>query len=408
MRIAVVVGSFPQLSETFILSHLIGLIKDGHQITIFATELNTISKYHTQVEKYDLLNKVVIRPNPHIGVGKRWLLISKLLWKNRKHLPKLLQTFLPRYYKSFALKGYFFFEAIPFLQFSPNHFDLIHAHFGENGNKISYLKEIGIIDSKLIVNFHGHDVNHKGLVRSQNNYKTLENEADGLIFNSQYLLSKYKQLTNTRIPCYQIPVGIDLSIFTPKKTKIHHTKVKFITVARLVDCKGIELVLEAMTHLDQCKFEYHILGDGPNRENIEQIIKINNLNQNVFMHGALTQNAVIRHLKQNDYFLLFGITDKNGEIDAQGLVVQEAQACGLPVIVSNGGGIPEGVRDNITGYIIEEGNIEMLRNKLNEIIKQESYPIQMSIAASKYAHDNYSQHHINKLILNTYKVVLNE
>jgi colanic acid/amylovoran biosynthesis glycosyltransferase len=405
MNIAVIVGAFPQISETFVLNHIVSLIDAGHKVTIFATHINKDSTQHTLVKDYNLINKVVERPNPHIGF-KRIFKIIHYLFRYRNQFTNLINCFNPKYYGSYALKGYFIFEAIPFLKFSPDQFDLIHAHFGENGNKLAYLKEIGVISSKLIVSFHGHDVNHKQLVKEQNYYQALQGKADALIFNSKFLLNKFKSITVLNIPCYQIPVGINPTLFTTKSTFNKQHCIRFITVGRLVDCKGNHLVLKALKNLNLNNFEYHIVGHGPNLLSLKTLAKNTGIANNVFFHGKLGQNDVTKKLNECDVFILFGVTDSNGEIDAQGLVVQEAQACGLPAIVSNGGGLPEGVINNKTGFIVEEGNIKKLEEKIKYFITNPIEMEKMGRTASFFAIENYNQQAINNKTFEVYHKVL--
>ena len=404
MNIAIVVGSFPQLSETFVINHIISLIDAGHKVTIFTTHINKEPTQHKVVKNYSLIDNVVERPNPHIGIN-RYFKIIQYFYKYRGNFKHLIKAFNPRYYGSFALKGYFLFEIIPFLKYQPNYFDIVHAHFGENGNKMAYIKELGIISSPLIVSFHGHDVNHVKLIKKQANYKALKSNANLLIFNSRYLLNKFKTITNLDIPCFQIPVGINPKQFTVKSFNNSHYPVKFITVARLVDCKGINLVLEALKKIECNSYEYHIVGDGPNLSDLKKLAKNNGISKNVFFHGKINHDAVIKKLKDCDVFILFGVTDSNGEIDAQGLVVQEAQACGLPVIVSDGGGLPEGVINNQTGFVVKEGDIKKLEEKLSSFIKHTSIIKEMGLRASSYSIEKYSQLTINNSTLELYEKV---
>jgi colanic acid/amylovoran biosynthesis glycosyltransferase len=195
-------------------------------------------------------------------------------------------------------------------------------------------------------------------------------------------------------------------MFTPISKSNTNPTLKFITVARLVPCKGIGQTIEAFSKLQTRSFEYHIIGDGLLMPSLKKLVNKYNLTRQIKFHGPLEQESVIKNLQQGDYFILFGITDNNGEIDAQGLVVQEAQACGLPVIVSNGGGIPEGVKDLITGYVIEEGNINALSNKIEELILFKSNKVDMGKAARQYASSCYSQTNINKAVFSIYEKIL--
>jgi colanic acid/amylovoran biosynthesis glycosyltransferase len=65
MKIAIIAGQFPVLSETFILNQITGLIARGHEVDIYASQPNDSSKIHPDVEKYQLLKRTYyIPPTP--------------------------------------------------------------------------------------------------------------------------------------------------------------------------------------------------------------------------------------------------------------------------------------------------------------------------------------------------------
>ena len=80
-----------------------------------------------------------------------------------------------------------FFEAQWFLV--PYDFEIIHAHFGMNGNRIAHLKARGIIPNqvKLMTTFHGYDLVPNRLENYEEEYKTLFKEAAAFTVNTPYL-----------------------------------------------------------------------------------------------------------------------------------------------------------------------------------------------------------------------------
>jgi len=64
MRIAFLTGSFPKLSETFIINQVTGLLDRGHKVTVFTEEIPAESREHDVVAEYDLLEQTVVSPTP--------------------------------------------------------------------------------------------------------------------------------------------------------------------------------------------------------------------------------------------------------------------------------------------------------------------------------------------------------
>ena len=71
-----------------------------------------------------------------------------------------------------------------------------------------------------------------------------------------------------------------------------------------------------------------------------------------------------------------------------GMVCIESMACGIPVIGSKVGGIPEVVQDGYNGLLIEPGNIEQLKEGIHRLCTDEDYRIELSANALKTAEEN--------------------
>jgi colanic acid/amylovoran biosynthesis glycosyltransferase len=68
--------------------------------------------------------------------------------------------------------------------------------------------------------------------------------------------------------------------------------------------------------------------------------------------------------------LMPSITAANGDTEGQGLVLQEAQACGLPVLATDHNGFPEGMLPGLSGFLVPERDIESMAEKLAYMIEQ--------------------------------------
>jgi L-malate glycosyltransferase len=116
-----------------------------------------------------------------------------------------------------------------------------------------------------------------------------------------------------------------------------------------------------------------LIGDGPERVNIEKLCRELQLCNNITFLGK--QNQVEEILSVCDLFLM------PSETESFGLAALEAMACELPVISSNAGGIPELNVDGQTGYLCEVGDVKRMAEKAIYILSDEDRLKQYKAAA---------------------------
>ncbi len=166
----------------------------------------------------------------------------------------------------------------------------------------------------------------------------------------------------TRKPVDQVPVirmGVDTRVFTPSAE--HQTqvgKLTLVTVARLNPSKGIEYALNAIAESKRMGYEitYLIAGEGPFRQQLEEMINRLNLNGSVHLLGTTPENEVIDLLHRSDAFVL----PSTGLGEAAPVSVMEAMSCGVPVVCSRIGGTPDMITDGIDGFLTPQRDVKAL------------------------------------------------
>ncbi len=125
--------------------------------------------------------------------------------------------------------------------------------------------------------------------------------------------------------------------------------VLFICVARLDPSKGVTILIEALHQLQDIhqQIQVHFIGDGPARPRCEALIDRYGLKAVVTLHGALPHAEVLNAIAQSDCLILPSLSE------AFGVVLIEAMAFGKPVIATRVGGIPEIVKHDQVGLLIE-------------------------------------------------------
>jgi len=397
LRIAVIVGVFPALSETFILNQIIGLIDHGHRVDIFAQSKLTGQKAHQKVIQYDLLS----RTRYFFELGHKWSHLLKTIFDltiNRQ----LINYFKTAKRYRLGRKSAWCYAA-PFLS---HRYDVIYCHFGPNGVIGAFLKELGV-QTKLVVSFHGYDLG-ASISSKYGNYYQLFEKTDMVTANSEYTKNKLVKIgyLPEKIEILRMGVDIDDFHFSEKKTR-YEDKVVLLTVARLIEKKGLEYSIRAASRLVQLGYniEYKIIGDGPFKEYLVGLIAALGLKQQVSLLGWCDQDQIKISYEQAHLFILPSFTDYDGNQEAQGIVLQEAQACGLPVIASNIGGIPEGIRDGVSGFLVHERDVDALTDKLEYLIKHREIWPEMGRAGRSFVEENYDNRRLIKKLINTFKEV---
>jgi colanic acid/amylovoran biosynthesis glycosyltransferase len=238
MKIAIFVNSFPNISETFVLNHITGLIDRGHHVDIYSMRRGNAEKVHADVARYRLLERT-----RYIGIIPKNYIVRvsnaiKLLAKNYQHLDPsvLLKSLNVRKYGRASSSLSLLFEAIPLLR--ERQYDVIHCEFGSLGPRIAQLRQIDAIRGKLVVSFRGYDATQY-LKKRPGVYDELFREADLFLPVSSSLA---KVLVEAGCPEEKIRVhhsGIDCSKFAAgERVRKSDEPLRVISVARLFEKKG--------------------------------------------------------------------------------------------------------------------------------------------------------------------------
>lgn len=413
-HIAFVVKYFPLVSETFIVNQINGLQDAGYKVSLYAYNQVDRTVIHESLKKYDLLNKVHYFVKAPINKLSRF--ISFIEWVlhhffkiNWYLLFKCLNVF--KYGKdAYTLK--LFYEAQWFL--IPYNFELIHAHFGMNGNRIAYLKACGILPDKvkLVTTFHGYDLVPNKLKDYKIEYKYLFEEATAFTVNTPYLENQLKQVNSYHKPIYVLAVGLDTNFFKRKTFKHDATFFDLVFCGKLIGLKGPDLAIEIIAKLHEFgyqKVRLHLIGEGNLRHQLEKQVEMSKLMKNVIFYGSLSQDDIKECFEKSDAFILPGRYEtETGRAETQGLVIQEAQAMKLPVIVSDVGGMKYGVLPDESGFIIEEENVDGAVKAIEKLILNPKLKIEMGKAGRLLVEENYDTKILVKKLQDIYKVVIDK
>jgi colanic acid/amylovoran biosynthesis glycosyltransferase len=371
MKIAFFVSEFPSLSQTFVLNQITGLLERGHDVDIFSRRRGNDSTIHEDVNKYGLLKRthyfLKIPRNRLTRTAEGIALIAKYLPKNSAAILNSLNVY--KHGKNSA-SLVLLYQTIPFLE--KNTFDIIHCHFGPNGNIAVMLKEAGVISGKIVTVFHGYDVTSYLAKTNQHVYKKLFEQGDLFQPISKRWEKRLIDLgcDRNRISVHRMGIDFD-KIQSPPNNPVKNNGVKkILSVARLVEKKGIEYGIYAISKVIKNfpNIEYLIVGDGPLKDELQNLIDRLHLGQKIKLMGWKNQEETFEIMQQSDIFIAPSVTSRTGDQEGIPVVLMEAMAHGLPVISTYHSGIPELVINNKTGLLVNEKDWEGLVQKIEFLI----------------------------------------
>lgn len=136
---------------------------------------------------------------------------------------------------------------------------------------------------------------------------------------------------------------------------------RLLYLGRLAIEKGVDVLIKALKLTDD---ELDIAGTGPEEENLKQLVKKLDLENRVIFHGQLIGENLEKLKREAKAIILPSIWAEN-----MPLVLLESLAYGKLIIVSDTGGTPELIEDNITGFLFPPGDVQTLAQKIKDLNK---------------------------------------
>jgi L-malate glycosyltransferase len=288
--------------------------------------------------------------------------------------------------------------------------DLFHVHYAVPHASSAFLAKEMLKDKcdvKIVTTLHGTDITLVGLEPSfLPLVKFSIEKSDGVTAVSRFL--KEKTITNYDInkEIEVIPNFVDTEFFKPnsdctfrKRISTQGEKIlvhtsNFRQVKRVADAiKIFELVQREIPS------KLILVGDGPDRSECERLVRQLNLVDKVKFLGK--QDGLVEILTASDIFLI------PSQSESFGLAALEAMACGLPVISSSVGGLPELIKHNECGFIAEIGDVDRMARYAIELLSNERKYSLFSKYARERAVSKFDKSKVIPLYEEHYKRILN-
>ncbi|RYU65234.1 glycosyltransferase [Aliivibrio finisterrensis] len=395
MKIAIFCSSFPNLSETFIINQVIGLLKLGINVDVITNDIPNDEIMHSSIEEYSLMERIKF-----FGLGAR---------KSKIH--KLTLTIFNLLYLIVKGKYTDVFDVVldPCLTSSQKmnlisaltnwnnvHYDHVICHFGTNGYYICKMRDLGLITGPISTVFHGFEMSrYEEVKRFLPSYKQLFLKGDLMLPISD--LWK-KKLIDWGCDVGKVKVhrmGIDINEYKLKPTgKSFSLPLNVVQVGRLTEKKAILDSISAVVKIaKKHPINFTVIGDGELFSSSKELVTKLNATGYIHLLGRQPQEVVRGYLEEADVCLLPSVRAQDGDMEGIPVSLMESMAKGNITVSTYHSGIPELIEHRNSGYLVPESNVDELADCLAEILATPHKEIELirnnarAVCVEKYNND---------------------
>ncbi len=267
-------------------------------------------------------------------------------------------------------------------------YDIVHLQHSYLFNKVISIKKIKSSKSKIVITLRGGDtylkpwVDNTWLTFYKNSFHFIDAFVVMTNHQKKYLIEKWN-VKDCLI--YVIPVSFGIR----KKVKPKYPnigQIKLMSAFRMTWEKNINecLLLAKKMKENRVNFIYDIYGNGKDISQLYFLVDKYGLKNHVNIMGFVSNEELNNLYRNYDFFIQLSLSESFGA------TVIEAQSNGVPCLVSNSGGLPETILNNITGFVTYEDKLEICVDKLLKLWKNRELYLEFSKEAIQNSNEKFS------------------
>ncbi len=366
-RIAYILKMYPRFSETFILSEILELERQGVDLRIFSLKKPDDGRFHADLAR--VRAAVTYLPEAPLLARQAYYEAHRQVFAwNRPRYLRLLRGVLKRRragaLKRFLQAGYI---APRLRQAGIAH---VHAHFASSATSVAhYLHRLTGVSYSFTAHAKDIYINSVSSEVLERKLKAARFAVTVSDYNREYLSHLAGGDRVVRI--YN---GLDLRQFALDGRDRDEPPL-VLGVGRLVEKKGFADLIRACAALrrDGCRFQCRIVGKGDREAELRALIRDLDLAGCVELAGPLPREALLELYPRATVFVAPSVIGADGNRDGLPTVLIEAMALGVPVVSTDVTGIPELVEDGRTGLLAPQRDPEALAGAIRRVLEDRAF-----------------------------------
>lgn len=262
--------------------------------------------------------------------------------------------------------------------------DLLHTHYASGYGTLARLCGY----KPMLLSVWGSDVYDFPEESCLKEYTLRKNlaSAERISSTSHCMKIQTEKYIKPKLPIEVIPFGVDTEVFCPQPNR-DTDKITIGMVKKMAPKYGPKYLIEAFASINNKYPNSRIIlvGGGPQEEELKRLADNLGIAENCIFVGSIPHEDVPNWLNRFDIYCAPSTLDS----ESFGVAVIEASACGLPVIVSRVGGLPEVVQENKTGIIVPPKDVNALVQALETLIKNKELRMSMGEAGRVFVQQHY-------------------
>jgi glycosyltransferase involved in cell wall biosynthesis len=274
--------------------------------------------------------------------------------------------------------------------------DVVHAHWWfPNGLVGTWLSRMA--NKPLVTTLHGTDVRlARSVAFSRPAFRHVMHHSAAVTAVSRFLASEAMEVVSAPEPAVA-PMPVATELFSPGG-KRRRDRVLF--VGRLNKQKGIELLLHAISRIPDGSIGLDVVGDGDDRETLQEMARALEIADRVQWHGAVAQPKLVEFYRSAAALVVPSV----GE--GLGLVAVEAQLCETPVIAFDSGGLPDVVQHDRTGVLVNTVDAGALAAALVSLLSRDDRGASLGAAGRLHAIATFAPESVARRYADTYRLAI--
>ena len=381
-KVGYVVKRYPRFSETFIINEILAHEAAGLEVEIFALGFPYEPYFQDAIAKV----RAPVRYLPADGLKAVdfWAALEQG------------SAVLPGFWNQLAIgRGEDFRQvyqaSLLARDVKANNVTHLHAHFATSAATVTRLAS-WFTGVPYTITAHAKDIFHQAVSKEDLSRKFAD--AAAVVTVSNYNVKYLQRLCGAAAEkIRRIYNGVDLELFpfTPAPNR----PPRIVAVGRLVEKKGFAGLIDACALLAQKKRDFicQIVGSGELEAELRQQIESARLEDRVELTGALPQRDVIELLKTASVLVAPSVVGADGNRDGLPNVLLEAMALGTPCVATNIVGLPELIRHEETGLLVNERDSLALAGAIERLLEDRELAARLAKGARRLIETEFDLHH---------------
>jgi glycosyltransferase involved in cell wall biosynthesis/peptidoglycan/xylan/chitin deacetylase (PgdA/CDA1 family) len=363
--VAYVMSRFPKVSETFILTEILALERRGVRVEVYPLLRERQAVVHPEAA-------AVARRAHYLPFLSRAVLASQLHWLRRSPRAYLGAVrdvaWATRASANFLLGGLAILPKVAHAARLMQDAGVVHVHC----HFANHPAVAGLVVGRLTglpysFTAHGSDLH---VERAMLERKVAEAAFVATVSgdNRRLIVAECGGRFGDKV--HVVRAGIDTALFAPHRNGARPPgPLRIVCVGTLHEVKGQAHLVEACRLLvaDGVDVACRLIGDGPDRRRLQRAIATAGLGGRVVLAGAATRGAVAAELAAADVLAAPSVPTRAGKREGIPVALMEAMSSGLAVVASDLSGIPELVRDGVSGLLVPPGDPRALAAALRAL-----------------------------------------